>query len=137
MQYPKELNSTQKCAQVFNSTKHTSYLSFFYTHTFSGLKILHWNVRKFATKIASRQNSVNQYWRVKLTYVFNFVVVIKFKVFVKLQRMYKPTPSVYNYTLCVKLHAVSLCVKSYLVCKVTLMCKITHFVKLFKIKCFL
>ena len=32
---------------------------FFYTHTFSGLKILHSKVRKFATKIASRQNSVN------------------------------------------------------------------------------
>ena len=32
---------------------------FFYTHTFWGLKILHSKVRKFTTKIASRQNSVN------------------------------------------------------------------------------
>ena len=30
---------------------HTWYLSFFYTHTFSGLKILHSKVLKFATKI--------------------------------------------------------------------------------------
>ena len=43
---------------------------FFYTHTFSGLKILHSKVRKFATKIASRQNSVNQYWEVKFTFIF-------------------------------------------------------------------
>ena len=43
---------------------------FFYTHTFSGLEILHSKVRKFATKIASRQNSVNQYWRVKFTYIY-------------------------------------------------------------------
>ena len=39
---------------------------FFYTHTFSGLKILHSKVRKFATKIASRQNSVNKYIICKL-----------------------------------------------------------------------
>ena len=32
---------------------------FFYTHTFWGLKILHSKVRKFPTKKASRQNSVN------------------------------------------------------------------------------
>ena len=43
---------------------------FFFTHTFSGLKILHSKVRKFATKIASRQNSVNQYWEVKFTFIF-------------------------------------------------------------------
>ena len=35
---------------------------FFYTTTFWGLKILHSKVRKFATKIASRQNSVNRYF---------------------------------------------------------------------------
>ena len=55
---------------------HTSYLSFFYTHTFSGLKTLHWKARKFATKIASRQNSINQYWRVKFTYIFKFLCKI-------------------------------------------------------------
>ena len=49
---------------------HTWYLSFFYIHTFSGLEILHSKVRKFATKIASRQNSVNQYWEVKFTFSF-------------------------------------------------------------------
>ena len=32
---------------------------FFYTHTFWGMKILHWKVRKFTTKVALRQNSVN------------------------------------------------------------------------------
>ena len=32
---------------------------FFYTNTFLDQKILHSKVRKFATKIASRQNSVN------------------------------------------------------------------------------
>ena len=32
---------------------------FFYTHTFKGLKILHSKARKFTTKKASRQNSVN------------------------------------------------------------------------------
>ena len=105
---------------------------FFYTHTFSGLKILHTKARKFETKIASRQNSENQHWEVKFTYIFDFFV--KFKVLVKLQRMYKTTPTVYNYTLCVKLYVVSLCVKSYFVCndtlfcvKLHLMCKITHF----------
>ena len=34
---------------------------FFYTHVFWGLKILHSKVRKFATKTASRQNSVNHH----------------------------------------------------------------------------
>ena len=38
---------------------HTWYLSFFYTSKFWSLEILHSKVRKFATKIASRQNSVN------------------------------------------------------------------------------
>ena len=32
---------------------------FFYTHKFWGLKILHSKVRKFMTKVASQQNSVN------------------------------------------------------------------------------
>ena len=47
---------------------HTQYLSFFYT--FSGLKILHSKVRKFATKIASRQNSVNHHSRAKFHIYF-------------------------------------------------------------------
>ena len=45
---------------------HTSYLSFFYTNTFWGLEILLSKVRKFATKICSRQNSVNYTLCVKL-----------------------------------------------------------------------
>ena len=40
---------------------HTSYLSFFYTTAIWGLEILHLKVRKFATKVASRQNSVKQH----------------------------------------------------------------------------
>ena len=46
-------------SEVRSSRHHTSYLSFFYTTTFWGLQILHSKVRKFAIKIASRQNSVN------------------------------------------------------------------------------
>ena len=38
---------------------HTSYLSLFYTTAIWGLEILHLKVRIFATKVASRQNSVN------------------------------------------------------------------------------
>ena len=49
--------------------------NFFYTHTFSGLKILHSKVLKFATKIASRQNSVNQNWEVKFTLCVNLHTV--------------------------------------------------------------
>ena len=48
---------------------------FFFTHTFSGLKILHSKVLKFATKIASRQNSVNQNWEVKFTLCENLHTV--------------------------------------------------------------
>ena len=60
------------CAKVCNG--HTSYLSFFYTHTFSGLKILHSKVRKFATKIVSRENSVNHHSRANFhIYVFQCV----------------------------------------------------------------
>ena len=51
---------------------HTWYLSFFYTHTFSGLKILHSKVRKFATKIASRQMfRLKSNWNVLLALVNN------------------------------------------------------------------
>ena len=38
---------------------------YFYTSTLWGLKILHSNVRKFATRTVSRQNSVNWYFGVK------------------------------------------------------------------------
>ena len=41
------------------SSVHTWYLSFFYTHTYWGLKILHSKARKFTTKKTPRQNSVN------------------------------------------------------------------------------
>ena len=47
----------QKFELCFFAT-HTWYLSFFYTHIFWGLEILHSKVRKFATTIASRQNRV-------------------------------------------------------------------------------
>ena len=59
--YDNHTNPTQ--SYPLHPSDHTWYLSFFYTHTFSGLKILHSKVRKFATKIALRQNSVNHYSR--------------------------------------------------------------------------
>ena len=68
------------------------FVTFFYTTTIWGLKILHLKVCKCATRVASRQNSVN-----KLTYLFyvwNIYTVL-----------------CVNYTLCVK---------SYTVCKSTL-----------------
>ena len=63
---------------------------FFYTHIFLGLKILHSKVRKFGTKIASQQNSVDQYWELHI--------------------LCQITKCVYNYILCVKLH---------IMCKIT------------------
>ena len=56
--YDNHTNPTQ--SYPLHPSDHTWYLSFFYTHTFSGLKILHSKVRKFAPKISSPQNSVNQ-----------------------------------------------------------------------------
>ena len=53
MLIPTRLDLSKNSHQI-----HTWYLSFFYTHIFWGLEILHSKVRKFATKIASRQNSV-------------------------------------------------------------------------------
>ena len=41
---------------------------FFYTSTFFGLKILHSKVRKFSTKIASRQNSVKFLTQCEITH---------------------------------------------------------------------
>ena len=51
---------------LYPNPGHTWYLSFFYTSEFWSLEILHSKVRKFATKIASRQNSVNHRIRSKL-----------------------------------------------------------------------
>ena len=79
--------------------EHTWYLSFFYTHTFSGLKILLSKVRKFATKIAPRQYRVHQYWDVK----FKFIVLAA-------------TLNKLNYTVSVKLHGV--CKITQCVCKI-------------------
>ena len=92
-------------------------MSFFYTHTFSGLKILHSKVRKFATKIASQQNSKNQYWEVKFTFIFLAATfdheIMKrkgrlplppYKLCVKLHRVRLITLYVLSYTLGVKLH---------------------------------
>ena len=50
---------TEARVQIPKDSEHTWYLSFFYTHTFWGLQIVHSKVRKFATKMDSRQNSVN------------------------------------------------------------------------------
>ena len=71
--YDNHTNPTQ--SYPLHPSDHTWYLSFFYTHTFSGLKILHSKVRKCATKIASRQNSVNQNWEVKFTLCVNLHTV--------------------------------------------------------------
>ena len=61
----------QSAHNVLDSSQHTWYLSFFYTTTFWGLQILHSKVRKFATKIASRQNS-------KITHcVQNYTLCVK------------------------------------------------------------
>ena len=100
------------------SQKHTSYLSFFYTNTLSGLEILLSKVRKFATKICSRQNSVNYTLCVKLHTVCKIytLCVILYTVckithceqnytLCKLHTVCKITHSMCNYTLCVKLHS--------------------------------
>ena len=52
---------------------HTSYLSFFYTTAIWGVEILHLKVRKFATKVASRQSIVNYHPR---TQIINYVKMI-------------------------------------------------------------
>ena len=70
--------------QLFRKSSYLIFVIFFYTSIFQGLKILHSNVRKFATKIASRQNSVNQYWEVKFTFILC----------VELQTVCKITPCV-------------------------------------------
>ena len=82
------------------------------TITYLDQKILHWKVRKFTTKKASRQNSFNL--RHKLpTPTQNSVNYKLHTQFVKLHTVRKITHSVskithcvYNYTQCVKLHAI-------------------------------
>ena len=84
---------------------------FFYTHIFWGLKILHSKVRKFTTKVASRQNSVNHYSRA----IFHTLCI-------KSHIVCNFTHCVWNYTLCVKLHTVRFithCVKLHTVHKIT------------------
>ena len=93
---------------------HTSYLSFSFTDTFWGLKILHSKARKFTTKV-NHHSRANYKWSVKLHTVF------------------KITHCVINYTLCVKLHS---CVKLHTVCEIThctelhILCKITHWMSI-------
>ena len=70
---------------------------FFYTHTFSGLKILHSKVRKSATKIASRQ--------IVLMIFVNYTVSVKLHSVCKItQCVCKITHCVWNNTMCTKLH---------------------------------
>ena len=78
----KEITAKWDCFSEMTPKLHTWYLSFFYTNTFWGLKILHSKVRKFTTKKASRQNSVKPHTLCKITH------------------------SMCNHTLCVKLHTV-------------------------------
>ena len=71
---------------------------FFYTHTFSDLKILHSKVPKFGTKVASRQNSGNQIFFV------NYTVSVKLHRMCKItQCVCKITHCVWNSTMCTKL----------------------------------
>ena len=70
----------QRMHQFYNlhiyTKGHTSYLSFFvHQRILRPLKIVHQKVRKFATKTASRQNSVNQYfWLVYLVFWLVYLV---------------------------------------------------------------
>ena len=120
------------------------YFHLFYTTTFWGLKILHSKVRKFATKIASRQNSVNL--RQKLPCNKNCVnhhhTAEIDTMCVKLHTVWKITHCVYNYTLSVKLHAeckITQSVKLHRVqnymlsVKLHTKCKITHCVENYKL----
>ena len=55
---PPPLSETRCYPTILILSVYTSYLSLFYTDMFLGLKILLSKVRKFATKIASRQKGV-------------------------------------------------------------------------------
>ena len=72
---------------------HTSYFSFFDTTTVCGVEILHLKARKFGTKVASRQNSVNYHLRTQIT---NSVKIMLN--WVKHYTMCKIAHSVKNYT---------------------------------------
>ena len=88
---------------------------FFYTSTFKGLKILHSKVRKFATKVASRQNSVKFCW------VSNYTLCVK------LQYVYKTAHFALNYTLCVHMKLHIACKNTHCVyIELHFMCKSTH-----------
>ena len=79
------VNSRQKLHIVCNITlcvlniPHICH--FFYTHTFWGLEILHSKVRKFATKIYPRQNSVDYTLCLKLHTVCNSTHSVQFTLF--------------------------------------------------------
>ena len=82
---------------------HTSYFSFFYTTTVCGVEILHLKARKFGTKVASRQNSVNYHLRTQIT---NSVkIMICMLNWVKHYTMCKIAHSVQNYTPSTIFHA--------------------------------
>ena len=84
---------------------HTSYLSFFYTHTNLGPKVLHSKVRKFLTKKAPRQNRVNLRHKLNTVCKINYCVW-KYTLCAKLHTVCRSeiTRCVSNYTLCVKEH---------------------------------
>ena len=84
---------------------HTSYLSFFLHNRNLGLEILHLKVRKFATKVASRQNSINYHSKTQIMNCVKIMICI-------LNRKS-------NYTMC----KIARWVKHYT------MCKIVHSVK--------
>ena len=80
---------------------------FFYTTTFWGLKILHSKVRKFTTKIASRQNSVNHHSRAKFHIYFK-----QFKSWEEWEGwLLLPEPSCHYWV-----QVVSHCVENYALC---------------------
>ena len=85
----------------------TSYLSFFYTTAIWCMEILHLKVRKSATKVASRQNSINYHSKTQIMNCVKIMICI-------LNRKS-------NYTMC----KIARWVKHYT------MCKIVHSVKKF------
>ena len=93
---------------------HTSYLSFFYTHTFFVQKILHSKVRIFTQK-ASRQNSVNLL-QFNTLYV-KLHTVCKITHCAKLHTICNVCKTTHCYTLeIVYTHAVAIVADKYEVC---------------------
>ena len=80
------------CPQLYLSIPDICH--FFYTHIFWGLEILHLKVRKFATKIASRQNSVIHHS------VQNHTHSVKLHTMCKIHTLCKITHCVKLHTLC-------------------------------------